>query len=415
MAGSEFIAVTLAYAPLALFAYCWIVYPAVLMIAGRGARPTDGATLSDDPPLTILLVAHNAARSLPGALDALIADDYTPSRRRILVVSDGSSDTTTRIARAYRQHNVECLALRRRVGKTAAENRAWRRISGDYVVCLDAGSRVERGALRALIAAVRRPGIGVASGTDVVVEHDRGSAEAAYVRAEMWVRELETAAGGIVGASGCLYAMRRSIFNPDLRPSLARDFASVLEARRHHLRAVAVPGARCHVSATGSLRHEYRRKMRTALQGLATLLAYRRLLNPLCAAGFAFRLASHKLARWLIPLSVPLALAGVAHLAIEADRDSRIVMVACLLIAVVVTVSLETMRYAAMVVLAVARAWSGIASGRSIAYWTPTVRPGERVVDCTGPIRAAVNVGPPGTPTRGASASTRASAHVPAQ
>lgn len=377
MDSSEFLAIALACSPLALLAYCWIVYPLLLSAMQRRTTWAE-VPASDDPPITVLLVAHNAAGLLPGALEALIADDYECARRRILVVSDGSTDSTPQVVRAYRHHHVECLALRRRLGKTAAENLAWRRISGDYVICLDAGTRVAPGALRALVRALRQPEVGVASGVDSVVELGSRTGESAYVRVEMWVRELETLAGGIVGASGCLYGMRRSLFRPDLRPSLTRDFASVLEAHQRGLRAVSVGSARCRVAAARSLGQEYRRRVRTALQGLATLVAYRQLLNPRLSGGFAFRLASHKLARWIIPLTVPVALLAGVYLVGTAGVTLSGAVLALGFLMALATGVWRPLRYAALATVAVAHAWIGLITGRSIAHWTPTARPRDR-------------------------------------
>ena len=47
---------------------------------------------------------------------------------------------------------------------------------------------------------------------------------------EMWVRDLETRMGGIVGASGCLYTIRAELPREGLPENLSRDFAAALSA-----------------------------------------------------------------------------------------------------------------------------------------------------------------------------------------
>jgi hypothetical protein len=63
------------------------------------------------------------------------------------------------------------------------------------------------------------------------------------------------------------------------------------------------------------LQREYKRKLRTITRGINTLYARRSLLNPVRYGAFAWKLFSHKVCRWLLPV---LAVPGVAGLAILA-------------------------------------------------------------------------------------------------
>ena len=129
------------------------------------------------------------------------------------------------------------------------------------------------------------------------------------------VRDLETRAGGIVGASGCFYATRRELHEVEVPPELSRDFAAALVARENGYRAISVPEAVCYVPRTASLGREYRRKVRTVARGMSTLWAWRRLLNPLRHPVFAWKLFSHKICRWTFPFALALIVVGLALLA----------------------------------------------------------------------------------------------------
>jgi hypothetical protein len=161
----------------------------------------------------------------------------------------------------------------------------------------------------------------VASGRDVSVarvDAEANAGESAYIGYEMWVRDLETRVGGIVGASGCLYAILAALHREAVPEDLSRDFRAALLARRRGYRAVSVPEALCFVPRSASLRQEYRRKVRTMARGLRTLWAQRALLNPLRYGLFAWMLGSHKLCRWLVPWAALLALGAVGVLALDA-------------------------------------------------------------------------------------------------
>jgi cellulose synthase/poly-beta-1,6-N-acetylglucosamine synthase-like glycosyltransferase len=226
---------------------------------------------------------------------------------------------------------VEVLRLPVRSGKTGAENAAGPHLR-DIVVNTDATTRILPHSLRALIRVFNDPAIGLASGRDISVDahpppprvrplapgNERLAAgESGYVGYEMWIRSLETRAGSIVGASGCLYAIRRELFDPRFPEALSRDFASALLAVERGYRAVSVPDAACLVPRARSLRIEYRRKVRTMARGLETLWFKRKLMALWERPLDGFSLVSHKLIRWLAFLLAPLTLLGLALLAFE--------------------------------------------------------------------------------------------------
>src|SRR2546429_9770995 len=116
----------------------------------------------------------------------------------------------------------------------------------------------------------------------------------------MWVRDLETRVSGIVGASGCLYAVRAELHRQAVPGDLSRDFGAALLARRRGLRAVSVPEAECFVPRGASHRQEYRRKGRTMAHRLRPLWARRGLLYTLHSGLFAWILWSDNPRRWLV-------------------------------------------------------------------------------------------------------------------
>jgi hypothetical protein len=131
----------------------------------------------------------------------------------------------------------------------------------------------------------------------------------------MAVRDLETAVSGIIGASGCFYAIRADLHRIPLPGVLSRDFAAAMHAREFGYRAVSVSDALCLVPRGLSLRKEYDRKVRTIARGMRTLWHKRRLLNPLRETAFAWMLVSHKVCRWMIPWAGVGALSALVALA----------------------------------------------------------------------------------------------------
>ena len=303
--------------------YTYLGYPLLLKLAGRRdpGAPGDPA---EWPPLSITIPAYNEAQQIADTLEAVLAVDYPADRRQILVVSDASDDGTDDIVRGFVDRGVELLRLEERGGKTAAENAARSRLTGEIVINTDASIRLRPDAVKPLVRRFADPEVGVASGRDESVGRagdDGNVGESGYVGYEMWIRDLETRAGGIVGASGSLYAIRRELHQHLLPSALSRDFAAALVAREQGYRAVSVPEAVCLVPRTDSLRKEFSRKVRTMLRGMETLYFKRHLLNPFRHGSFAWKLFSHKVCRWLVPWAAVVGAIGVCLIEMPAALD----------------------------------------------------------------------------------------------
>lgn len=315
-----YVALALVALPVVCFGYAYAGYPLLLRLVAASRPPRSRHPDPDPwPRITITVPCYNEERRLRPSLESLLAADYPAERRQILVVSDASTDATDDIAREFAGQGVELLRLPRRGGKTAAENAALAAARGEIVINIDASVRILPDAVKALVRAFSDPTVGVASSRDVSVgdeAREGNQGESGYVGYEMAVRALETRVGSIVGASGSFFGIRKGIHEPGFPEELSRDFASALMAREHGLRAVSVDEAVCLVPRATSLRAEFRRKVRTMARGLETLWYKRHLMNPLRHGTFAWMLVSHKLCRWLVYLTLPLAALGLVLLAV---------------------------------------------------------------------------------------------------
>jgi glycosyltransferase involved in cell wall biosynthesis len=378
-------------AAVALCAYTYLGYPAILELLRvlRRAPPHRPRRRGAEwPTISVALPVYNEVEGIAGTLERILAIEYPAERRQILVVSDASTDGTDEIVTRFAPRGVELVRLPERCGKTAAENAARSRLTGEIIVNTDASVRIDAGAVKHLVAAFDDPSVGVASGRDVSVSNvdDRlNPGEQAYVGYELWVRDLETSLSGIVGASGCLYAIRRDLHMQSMPDGLSRDFGAALVAREHGYSAVSVPAAICYVPRSGSLRREYRRKVRTIARGLRTLWYKRRLLNPRRHGLFAWMLWSHKLCRWLVPwMALPVA-AALAWLAPERRWAAATLAFGGLVVLVTaigwvwpdgrpVPRLIAVPAYAVSGNIAALQAWIRALGRRGTALWEPTRR-----------------------------------------
>jgi cellulose synthase/poly-beta-1,6-N-acetylglucosamine synthase-like glycosyltransferase len=394
--------VILVWAGAALWAYAYAGYPLVLMAAARRRRrePALRPQERDQVPLvSVSLPVHNEAAAIRETLERILASEYPADRLQVVVVSDASTDGTDEIVREYAGRGVELLRLPERRGKTAAENAARERLRGDVVINTDASVRVHPAAIRHLVAALRDPRVGVASSRDVSFGNTSATAtsgEGTYVGYEMWVRDLETRVGGIVGASGCLYAIRPELHRLSIPDELSRDFASALNARLYGYTAVSVAEAICFVPRGTRLRQEYRRKVRTMARGLRTLWRFRVLLDPAGDGAFAWKLWSHKLVRWLLPWASVLMLLGLLQVAFGAGwgifalAGLVAALASCFAVALWPSASsppraLSAFAFFVASVMAGLHAWWTAATAPSLARWEPTRRDGVPITSRAAP------------------------------
>jgi len=336
MRGTALVLVAL---PIVLGLYSYIGYPAILRLLATDSRRPAGGLADHDaalPLVTAVVPAYNEETQIRGAIESLLAQSYPRERMQILILSDASNDATDSIVSEYATRGVELMRMPTRSGKTAIENAAIALIRGEIVLNSDASTRLHRDAVRALVEQLADPEVGVASGRDVSVASGDQSAnrvEAEYVDYEMRLRALETRTGGIVGASGCCYAIRSYLHRRPIPPDLSRDFSAPLTAREYGKTAVSVDSAIAFVPRTKSLRREYVRKVRTVSRGMETLYRVRYMLSPSRFGMFAWKLFSHKVCRWLMPLSAVPAAFALGYLALS-DPWAQIVAVGAALIGV---------------------------------------------------------------------------------
>ena len=381
------LAVAVAAAPLAIAAYAYVGYPAIVWILSRRRRLDRLDSSFAWPEVTVTVPVFNAVATIGATLEGLLKLDYPGNRLQLLVLSDASTDGTDGVVEEFASRGVELLRAPERRGKTAAENAALASARGEIVVNVDATVVVPPDSLKHLVAAFQDPTVGVASGRDIssgggMPEGTRG--ESRYVGYEMWLRDLETKVASIVGASGCFYAIRRGIRDNPLPRELSWDFASPLVARQKGYRSVSVPKAICIVPRTPRIQTELRRKVRTMARGLSTLFYLRSLMNPFRYGGFALMLISHKLLRWLPYLLAPFSVVALGFLASQSAIAAGVLgMIGS--IALVGIIALRNPRWAHLPAVGIAGfivavftagflAWRDALRGVQMATWEPTPR-----------------------------------------
>jgi len=301
--------------------YVYAGYPLLLGLWSRAAgRPSRRAphTAQSWPTLSVVIAARNEAHRLPRRINNLLEQSY-PHPIEIIVVSDGSTDGT-RDAIAPFSERVRFIDLPRG-GKPRALNAGVAAGHGDVIVFADARQRFAPGALQALASNFDDPAIGGATGELILDGELHGVSESTvadgvglYWKYEKWMRRHESRLWSTLGATGAIYAMRRSLWRPLPPETLLDDVLAPMRVVLAGKRVVFEERARAfdRVAANGAA--ESRRKTRTLAGNYQILALEPRLLIPVVNPVW-IQYLSHKLGRLVTPWALLAVLASSVALA----------------------------------------------------------------------------------------------------
>ena len=292
----------------AILAYIYLGYAGWLWLRGRFLQfPVKAGAYQ--PGISVVMVVRNEAGVVERKLKNLLALDYPKELSEIVVVSDGSTDKTNEILQYYAADpRLRVILHQEPRGKAGGLNDAFAQARGEIVVFTDARQILERDSVRLLTEQFRDPEVGCSSGELMLGDPDSGETSRGfglYWRVEKKIREMESASGSVVQATGAIYAVRRNLLVPLPAGMILDDVFIPMHVARQGYRVTFLPSARAWDLADQGSHREFSRKVRTLtgnyqLVQLAPWLL--RSSNPL-----RFEFISHKLLR----LAAPFALAAL--------------------------------------------------------------------------------------------------------
>jgi cellulose synthase/poly-beta-1,6-N-acetylglucosamine synthase-like glycosyltransferase len=313
---------TLFWISVAFIVYVYVGYPLLLAAWARCVRrqPRTAAAWTRWPSISIVIAARNEARRLGDRIRNLLEIPY-PGPREIIVVSDGSTDDTAHIVGSFGEA-VRLIALPAG-GKPQALNAGVAATTGEIIVFGDARQRFSNEALIHLAQNFADPQVGGVTGELVLdVEHEEpdrddpstvGDGLSLYWTYEKWLRRNESRVWSTLGATGAIYALRRSLWEPLPPDTLLDDVLAPMRAVLAGSRIVFDERARAYDRASANASVESRRKVRT-LAGNYQILAHEpRLLVPFVNPVW-IQYLSHKVARLGVPWALAAALITSAAL-----------------------------------------------------------------------------------------------------
>lgn len=361
----------------AYFGYALVLY-AISLVRSRPVTFGDYT-----PTVAFIITVHNEEGRIRDKLENTLGLAYPAERLDIVVASDCSTDRTHEIVREYAGKGVRLVVAPQRRGKEFAQKTAIDATSGEVLVFTDVAARLDPGGLRTILRAFADPTVGCVSSADRLIDADgRVSGEGAYVRYEMFLRDLESRVGSVAGLSGSFFAARREACQP-WDTDIPSDFTTLLNTLRHGWRGISDREAIAYYRNIVDERREYARKVRTIVRGMSGLLRHLTLLNPFHYGLAAWQLCSHKLCRWLVPFALLSALLTSLVLAVSSPFYA---LLALIQVGAYVAAAIGMRRvgrlsgvhrlvtFLVSSNLSILHAWFQVARGRRVVVWEPSRR-----------------------------------------
>jgi cellulose synthase/poly-beta-1,6-N-acetylglucosamine synthase-like glycosyltransferase len=289
--------------------YVVALYPLCLGV-WAALRPTPVRCGPIRPSVSIILPVRNGSRWIESKLRSLDGLDYPAELLEIVLVADGCTDDTAKIAEEFTPRTKLRVLEIPHSGKAAALNLALKHSVGEVLFFTDVRQLIDPSALTRLVECLADSAVGAVSGelfigADGVEEKSVGL----YWEYEKWIRRRQSRIWTMPGATGAIYVMRRSLVRELPVTCLNDDVYLPLLAIFAGYRVVLEGSAKAY-DEPALLTQELTRKVRTQA-GIYQLIGFfPKLLLPWNPIFFHF--ASHKLGRLLMPFSLAALLPAAA-------------------------------------------------------------------------------------------------------
>lgn len=308
----NFTLTALLWGAVALLMYSYIVYP--ILMAGITRRTKIQPVSNSDldrvtmPSVAVIVAAYNEQRHIVARIENLLEQDYPRDQFQIMVGSDGSSDRTVELARGFTDARLTVHDFSINRGKASVLNDLVAQANADILVFTDANTVFKLDTVRQLVMALDE-GTGAVCGDLILEGRSQGSnQDHRYWNFERRLKAAESSIGGLLGANGGVYAIRREYYQP-LRPdTICDDFVIAMNIAASGKGLHYVPAAVAYEDTPTDVVAEFHRRVRIGIGNYQALFRHPRyLLSGSWALSFTY--FSHKVLRWLTPHLLILMLA----------------------------------------------------------------------------------------------------------
>ena len=292
---------------ISIFMIFWtnIGYPISILLLGKIIKRKNKTIANNETSVSIIIAAHNEEKVIQQKLENVISLDYPKEKVEIIVTSDNSTDKTNEIVKEFiKNHpteNIKLYKVKKRMGKTNAQNEAVKIAQNDILVMTDANAMIKRDAIKELVKSFSE-NISYVTGKLEYINgelSETSNSEKQYWDLDTKIRDIESNIQTITAGNGALYAcIRREYY--DFKPIQCHDSAMPLYYALNGKRAIANHRAIAYEKAGENTKDEYKRKVRMSRIVLSSILPSIKILNVFKYKWFTYFYLGHRTSRYLL-------------------------------------------------------------------------------------------------------------------
>lgn len=171
------------------------------------------------PPVSILLPVYNEGEHVLDTIQSILACDWPSDRLEIVAIDDCSADDSWHWLQVAAKRWPDHLRIYRNPensGKHVTLSRALAQSHGEVLICIDSDCIFDRKAIRELVACFADPEVGAVGGNIGVSNVNDNmltiGQTMVYFMSFQFGKMLQNISGHVFCISGCLFAVRRHLF-----------------------------------------------------------------------------------------------------------------------------------------------------------------------------------------------------------
>lgn len=255
------------------------------------------------PSVSLIIAAYNEERVIGEKISNSLDLDYPEDSLQIIVVSDGSSDSTQNIVLQNEHKGITSIHSVERKGKTAALNHAIKHAKGEIIVFSDANSMYEKNAIKMLVRCFSDISVGGVCGRKSILKNldrDSSKGDSLFWTIESRLKTLQSNIGSISNADGEIFAIRKDLYEEIPDHFINDDQLITLNIVKNKFRVIYEPEAISYEEASISFKDDFRVKARMVAGGYQFIFSFIDFFFP-PNTFFKFQFLSHKLMRYMMP------------------------------------------------------------------------------------------------------------------
>lgn len=291
---------------ISFIAYTYIGYPLFIFLLARSKPEPTQPAHSDKPFLSIILAVFNEEHRVVQRIQNLLECDYPDDNYEIILISDGSTDQTVTLVSNEFGDRIKLIALEQNEGKASAVNAGVAAAKGEILVFADCRQRFSENVIGDLVDTFSDSSVGAVSGELVLSNSDEDASVdnvGLYWKYEKMIRLSESRVGSVVGVTGAIYALRKSLFEPLKKGVILDDLVTPLRVIKSGYSVKMVDGAYAFDQISGTFGEEMNRKIRTLTGNFEVMKLLPWVNNPFKNPVW-FQWMSHKVFRLFIPYAM---------------------------------------------------------------------------------------------------------------